>query len=222
MATGAPGSEWSSSAASTFVSLPLTSPLPVQPTVHHRNVGSAPAAESVYPPSSLLTASSSQAGRFASANSTSDPAPESSPQFQYVSEKQQSRIISPHPTHLQKPSFLTQGLASLTTSRDGMSASPYGLSRMYAAVRSATPMGVGRESASWRREESVYGEDGKLLRKNSEDASFRDEGYWGLLAHILRPGNRPSKRLLVLIILNVTYTVTELLIGLLTRRTGGQ
>lgn len=208
-----------------FVLLPLMSPLRVQPPVHHRHFGSderaessrSPAAKSSYPPPSLLTASYSQAGRFPSPNST--PTPDSSRQFQYVSEKQQSRILSPHPTR--KPSFLTRGLASLTTPRDGISGSPYPFSRMYAAVRSATPTGGGRGSASWRREESGYGEDGKLLRKNSEDAKCKDEWYWALLARILRPGSRPSKRLLVLIVLNLAYSVTEFLIGVLTRRIGG-
>ncbi|KAG0556911.1 hypothetical protein KC19_11G088400 [Ceratodon purpureus] len=180
-----------------FVSLPLTSP---SSSVHHRNLGS-DAAESSYAPSSLLTASYPQAAR-------STAAPELSPQFQYVSEKQQSRIVSPHPNL--KPSFLTRGLASLATPRDG---SPYPFSRMYAAVRSATPAGG-------RREGSAYGDDGKLLRKNSEEGSFKDEGFRGLLARILRSGSRPMKRLLVLIVLNLTYSVVEFLIGVFTRRIG--
>lgn len=67
----------------------------------------------------------------------------------------------------------------------------------------------------------MYGEDGKLLRKNSEDLNPKDDGsYWGVLARVLRPGNRPSKRLLVLIFLNLLYSATEFLIGVFTRRIG--
>lgn len=57
-------------------------------------------------------------------------------------------------------------------------------------------------------------EGGKILRKYS---GVKDDGIFG---RILRPGNRASKRLLVLILLNVAYSVTELLIGLFTRRVG--
>jgi len=187
-----------------FVSLPLTSPSePSEPS-------------SSYPPSSLLTASHPQSGRLATP--TPPPTPlESSSQFQYVSEKQQSRILSPHPALLRKPSFLTRGPALASPGNHVASKSPYPFSRMYAVVRGATPTGA---SARWRREESVYGEDGKLLRKNSEEANYKDDGFWGLLARILRPGNRPSKRLLVLILLNLAYSATEFLIGLFTRRIG--
>lgn len=190
-----------SSGAPGFVSLPLES--------------------SSYPPSSLLTASHPQSGRFASvsgSNSFATPttALESSSQFQYVSEKQQSRILSPHPALLRKPSFLTRGPA-LGLPGNVASKSPYPFSRMYVAVRSATAAGGER----WRREESVHGEDEIILRKNSEDAkNFTDDGFWGLLARILRPGNRPSKRLLVLILLNLAYSATEFLIGVFTRRIG--
>ena len=69
----------------------------------------------------------------------------------------------------------------------------------------------GHGSATSRRE------DGKYLRKNSDEGSSTESGF---LAHLLRPGNRPSKRLLVLIVLNLAYSATELLIGLLTRRIG--
>jgi hypothetical protein len=153
--------------------------------VHHRNLGSeesSSSSSSSYPPSLLLTdASYGHSGRFAASSGV-----EGSPQFQYVSEKQQSRILSPHPELVGKPSLLTRGLASLTTPRDG---SPY-----------------------------AHGELSR--RRISEDASFADDGFRGLVARILRPGNRPGKRLLVLILLNVAYSTTELLIGILTRRMG--
>jgi hypothetical protein len=172
--------------------------------VHHRNLGSeesSSSSSSSYPPSLLLTdASYGHSGRFAASSGV-----EGSPQFQYVSEKQQSRILSPHPELVGKPSLLTRGLASLTTPRDG---SPYAFSRMYAAVRSATNT----------EEAHAHGELSR--RRISEDASFADDGFRGLVARILRPGNRPGKRLLVLILLNVAYSTTELLIGILTRRMG--
>lgn len=165
-----------------FVTLPLTSE-----------------ESSSYAPSSLLTASHPST------------ALESPSQFQYVSEKQQSRILSPHPALLtRKPSFLTRGPDILSHGK-----SPHPFSRMYAVVHGS--------SGSWsRREEVVYGHDGKLSRKNSEVANPNDDGFWNVVARILRPGSRPSKRLLVLIILNVAYSATELLIGLLTRRIGAQ
>lgn len=164
-----------------FVTLPLTSE-----------------ESSSYAPSSLLTASH-----------PSTTLEESSSQFQYVSEKQQSRILSPHPALLtRKPSFLTRGPDILSHGK-----SPHPFSRMYAVVHGS--------SGSWsRREEVVYGHDGKLLRKNSEVKNPKDDEFWGIIARILRPGNRPSKRLLVLILLNVAYSATEFLIGLLTRRIG--
>lgn len=92
----------------------------------------------------------------------------------------------------------------------GNAASPYPFSRMYAVVRGATP------NAGWRREQSVYGEDGKLLRKNSENFGQGE----GVLAWVMRPGNRISKRLFVLILLNLAYSAIEFLIGIVTRRIG--
>lgn len=62
----------------------------------------------------------------------------------------------------------------------------------------------------------MYGEDGKLLRKNSENFGQGE----GVLAWVMRPGNRISKRLLVLILLNLAYSATEFLIGIVTRRIG--
>uniref|UniRef100_A0A7I4BMV3 Cation efflux protein transmembrane domain-containing protein n=1 Tax=Physcomitrium patens TaxID=3218 RepID=A0A7I4BMV3_PHYPA len=211
-----------------FVSLPLTPPGNPPSAMHHRDFGYDEAASSVsaagllsssssvdpsYPLPLLSTASHSESGLPAYGSDPSALAMES-PRFQFISEKQQSRILSPHPTLLRKPSFLSRSLA-LVTPRDA--ASPHPFSRMYGGVNST---GGGLGTPNVKREEAVYGEDGKSLWKNSDNSNYQDVGFRGLLARIMKPGNKPLKKVFVLIILNLAYSATEFVIGLLTGRVG--
>lgn len=211
-----------------FVSLPLTPPGNPPSAMHHRDFGYDEAASSVsaagllsssssvdpsYPLPLLSTASHSESGLPAYGSDPSALAMES-PRFQFISEKQQSRILSPHPTLLRKPPFLSRSLA-LVTPRDA--ASPHPFSRMYGGVNST---GGGLGTPNVKREEAVYGEDGKSLWKNSDNSNYQDVGFRGLLARIMKPGNKPLKKVFVLIILNLAYSATEFVIGLLTGRVG--
>ncbi|KAG0565149.1 hypothetical protein KC19_8G168500 [Ceratodon purpureus] len=166
----------SSSSAVTFVSLPLTPPgKQKQPVVDRSQEATSTAAKNLeYSPHPSLLANGFPGG-------SGNAAPSPGAQFQFVSEKQQSRILSAYPaSHL-----------SRTT--------PSPVIR-YSVVRNAVPTS-GRSQS----------EDGKNFRKNSGD---------GFMPRVLRPGNRFTKRVLVLIVLNLAYSATELIIGLFTRRIG--
>ena len=200
-----------SSGALTFVSLPLTppgkhatanfgpdrgdeatsSPSPCVPSsLDHLSHSSHPPTPLLAPPhahSGLLPSGSNSAG------------------VQFVSEKQRSRILSAYPA-----SFLSRNFSFTSPGGPG---SPHPFSQMFSVVGNAIPM----SGASSRRGDAVYGEDGRILRKNPGDASYKGDGW----TRILKPGDRPGKRLLVLIVLNLAYSATEFLIGLLTRRIGG-
>lgn len=138
--------------------------------------------------------------------------------FQYVSEKQQSRILSPSPSLARKPSLLSRGPSF--GSRDGGNTPSNPYIRVYPMGSYTGPNELaGRELINHAKDSS------QLARKNSDEmynSKGSVEGIWRSFSRIMRPGPRPSKKLLVLIVLNIAYSTIEFLIGLFTRRIGVQ
>lgn len=137
------------------------------------------------------------------------------PSFEYVSDKQKSRILSPLPSLARKPSFLSKGPSFVARDTGAQHLSDRVLSNGTGEVVEQSLGGY-----DWRKEEIFCGKNSGRARKESGLMDVKAEGVWRSLRRILRPGNRPSKRLLVLIVLNFAYSTIELLIGLITGRIG--
>lgn len=189
----------------TFVTLPLTPPAGrFSLTDQGELEASSKPNPNLLPSTSLLAAKAPLAFKDGNAS------------FQYVSEKQQSRILSPSPSLARKPSLLSRGPSF--GSRDGGNTPSNPYTRVYSmgSDMSSNEM-AGRELINHSKGSS------QLARKKSDEmynSKGTAEGIWRLFSRIMRPGPRPSKKLLVLIVLNIAYSTIEFLIGLFTRRIG--
>ncbi len=130
--------------------------------------------------------------------------------FHYASDRQQSRILSPLPDLARKPSFLSRVPSALTRNNAVVAAHPFSPTTYFGGEDWTTtppPQNYGKHSKSYY-EMAVGGSKTKV------------NGFWINMVRIMRPGSRPNKRLLILIILNFAYSTAEFLIGLFTGRIG--